>query len=165
MAGPMPGAAIRAIVIAALLMPLGVLTGCNDGYTIEGRVVRGTLGMVTLVDPDDGQLGGTPVSGATVRAIRDPGRLSSREFGSAVSGADGTFRLRIDSIGAGLLREEWLITANRPGTAGAEGVLALPRNAGTQRLLVTLAAGSPPPQADRWGYSSDDLMRDYERHR
>jgi len=162
--------ALRFIPLLAFFGALvGALGGCGGGYTIEGRVLRGSIGMVTIVDADDKRLEGTPLAGASIKAIRDPGRLSSKQLGSTVAGSDGTFKLRIDSFGAGMLQEEWLIVASRAGTAGAEGVVSLPASPGRRRVLVILAsgtpAGTPGGTNDRWGSSSDDLMRDFERYR
>lgn len=124
--------------VKAFTLPVALaLTGC--GYVIEGRVVQGEMASADWSSKGD-LVAGAPVSGATVTIIRDPDRLSRAVVGTALTGADGTFRLAVGGFGAGWMDEEWLIVASaRHGGAMWRG--AWPSSASGHALIFAIAPG------------------------
>jgi hypothetical protein len=126
-----------------LLAPL-VLCAC--GYKLQGRVISGGFGTVTLVDPSDDRLQGEGVQGVRIQLVRDPNRLNREVIASVASGRDGSFTLETKTFGAGWTDERWEIIASRAGFGSAQSPIELPVDPGSRRLLVEL---------DRGGQSTD----------
>ena len=149
----------RSIAALALLLPL-VMTGC-ESYSMRGHVIRGDVSYVEIVEADDTRLEGRGLGGVRVGAHLDPGRLNRKFLGSTVTGADGSFELPVDEIGAGFLEYDISVVAYKKGYMGAEQFFRMPP--ASKRLLVILAPGddtSPPSfspreslfdEADRYG--------------
>ena len=113
--------------------------GCSP-YALRGRVVEGAPASVEVVAADDPRLSTRPpLPEVRLALFEDPQRLNRRAAGGAVSGPDGSFELRPDVGGAGVLRIDAGLEARRPGFAPAEGSFVLPGRG--KRVLVTMPVG------------------------
>lgn len=148
----------RRIFGAAAMFACTALGACGP-YTIKGRVVHGDTSYVSIVEPGDARLEGTPVAGAQIRLRMDPGKLNRKTVAQEVSDGNGEFSLPVDEFGAGILEYDLGLTARRKGYVSAEGFFRLPP--GSRRVLVVLAPGTDPAgyteepeslsdEADRW---------------
>ena len=111
------------------------------GYQLQGRVVEGGFGTVTLVDATDDRLQAQGVQGVRIQLVRDPNRLSREVIASCASGRDGSFTLETKTFGAGFTDERWEIIATRSGYGPAQSPIQLPMNPGERRVLVELEHG------------------------
>jgi len=119
-----------------------LLVGCGSGYAIQGRVVRGPVADVQLVDKDDPRLTEANGSGggAVVQAVLEPQTPSeTKDLGRHVTDGQGRFAIPVNAVGAGLLEYEAQVVARRDGHRGAMSLVPLPR--GSQRVLITLPVG------------------------
>lgn len=139
-------------------MALGVagavaLGGCS--YAVEGRVVRGEVSMVEVVDAGDARLSDPSIalSGVGVHVQADPTSLRRKTLGRAVSSRDGGFRVPVDEFGAGVMEFDLGVFARKKGYEPAEGFLRKP--GGGRRVLVTLTPGQ-----DRATGEQPDSLRD-----
>jgi hypothetical protein len=132
---------------------LPVLLLCACGYRLQGRVVEGGFGTVTVVDDADDRLQAAGVQGVRVQLVRDPNRLRREVVASATSNRDGVFALETKTFGAGWTDERWEIVATRPGYGPAQSPIELPIDPGPRRLLVELERGGmgevPEPTGTR----------------
>lgn len=110
-------------------------------YQLQGRVVEGGFGTVTLVDAGDDRLQAEGVQGVRVQLVRDPNRLSREVIASCASGRDGSFTLETKTFAAGFTDERWEIVATRAGYGAAQSPIELPMNPGERRVLVELERG------------------------
>lgn len=124
---------------AAVLIVLVTLTGC--GYQLQGRVVQGGFGTVSLVDPTDQRLQQQGVPGVRVQLVRDPQRMRREVIAETSTDADGAFTLETRSFGAGLLDERFEVVATRPGFGAAQSAMELPLDPSKRRVLVEIQRG------------------------
>lgn len=124
-----------------LLIALLLLAGCSS-YAIKGRVIRGPIATVQVVDDDDPRLtesNGTG-GGAIVSAVLEPDTPSERrELGKHIADGQGWFAIPADAFGSGLLEYEAQVLARRDGNQGAFGKIDLPGR--SERVLITLPLG------------------------
>lgn len=118
---------------------LSLLTGC--GYQLQGRVVQGGFGTISLVDPTDQRLLVQGVPGVRVQLVRDPNRMRREVIAEASTDADGVFTLETRSFGAGLLDERFEMVATRPGFGTAQSTMELPMDPSKRRVLVEIQRG------------------------
>lgn len=133
--------------IASGLLVLALLTGC--GYQLQGRVVQGGFGTISLVDPTDQRLEQQGVPGVRVQLVRDPNRMRREVIAEASTDADGAFTLETRSFGAGFLDERFEMVATRPGFGAAQSTMELPMDPSKRRVLVEMqrggsGSGAPP---------------------
>lgn len=124
-----------------MLLFVFLLAGCG-GLAINGRVIRGPIADVQVVDADDPrlQMPNPTGGGAVVRAVLEPNTPSeTRPLGKATSDGQGWFKIPVDAVGAGLLEYEVQLIARREGNQGAMATIPLPGRG--QRVLVTLPLG------------------------
>lgn len=121
------------------LLPLLALPAC--GYRLQGRVIEGGFGTVSMVDDTDDRLQAEGVQGVRVQLVRDPSRMTREVVASATSGRDGSFSIETKTFGAGWTDERWEIVATRPGYGPAQSPVELPIDPGSRRLLVELERG------------------------
>lgn len=127
-------------VIALLLTPV-LLVGCS-GYAIEGRVVRGSVASIQVVDKNDRRLteDNPTGGGAVVQGVLEPDTPTERQaLREVVTDGQGYFAIPVDALGSGFLEYEALLIARREGHQGAMRTLDLPRSG--QRVLITLPLG------------------------
>lgn len=122
------------------------LAGCGS-YTLQGHVVRGSYSGVMLVSPDDPRLAGPGIGGVSVTVVRDADRPNREQVAAANSAADGQLTLPIKAFGVGITEEQWLVTAGRAQGDQVAGMLSLPANAKSMRLLVMMTRGELAPRA------------------
>lgn len=151
-----------ALVVPAALVAAFALTGCRaTGYTLEGRVIRGEISYVVVVEAGDPRLGedAAPIPAALVRLETDPGRIQRELIGEVPTDADGNFSIRMNKMGSGILLYDVGITGRKAGHTTAFVATRLPPS--HKRVLIMLAPGV---DTFRDPYESDPL-RDYERFR
>lgn len=124
-----------------------LLAACSP-HMISGRVVRGDVSYVSVVDKDDPRLSEPGLPGVLLKLELDPGRLSGKSLSQETSGSDGEFNLPVDEPGAGLIDMEVGLLARRKGFQSAEGVFKVPK--GSKRVLIVMSPGVDPP-----GYLED----------
>ncbi len=149
----------RRFVALLIVAALPAALGCGS-YTLSGKIIRGSISTMSLVDPVDSRLSEPGVRHVQIVIYRDPDRLAIRAAGRALSDANGRFNLEVDGFGAGWMEEEWLIRAWRQGFATAELQLRLPAKADPKPLLIVIAPGVSETPA-----KPQDLMEQYERFR
>lgn len=135
---PNPTAYPRAL---ALLLITLMLTGCSS-YAIHGRVVRGSMATIQLVDKDDPRLieNNPTGGGAVVQGILEPDTPSETEsLGTIVTDGQGWFKMPVDALGSGFLEYEASLIVRREGHQGVMKTIDLPRRG--QRVLITLPLG------------------------
>lgn len=127
----------------ALLFVLSLLAGCGGSrYAIRGRVVRGSVAQVTIVDKDDPRLteANATGGGAVITAVLEPHTpTETKALGRHLSNGQGWFAIPVDAFGSSFLEYEAQVVVRREGNQGAMGTFDLPR--GDQRVLVTLPPG------------------------
>jgi hypothetical protein len=131
--------------IAFCLLVLVTLTGC--GYQLQGRVVQGGFGTISLVEPTDQRLQVQGVPGVRVQLVRDPNRMRREVIAEASTDADGVFTLETRSFGAGFLDERFEMVATRPGFGVAQSTMELPMDPSTRRVLVEIQRGGSGPNS------------------
>jgi hypothetical protein len=131
--------------IASCLLVLATLTGC--GYQLQGRVVQGGFGTISLVEPTDQRLQVQGVPGVRVQLVRDPNRMRREVIAEASTDADGVFTLETRSFGAGFLDERFEMVATRPGFGVAQSTMELPMDPSTRRVLVEIQRGGSGPNS------------------
>jgi hypothetical protein len=122
----------------ALLLVMA-LPACT--YQLQGRVISGGFGTVTLVDASDDRLQSEGVQGVRIQLVRDPQRLRREVIATCSSGRDGRFTLETRTFGAGWTDERWEIVATRSGHGSAQSPIELPIDPGSRRLLIELERG------------------------
>ena len=125
--------------IVFCLLVLATLTGC--GYQLQGRVVQGGFGTISLVEPTDQRLQVQGVPGVRVQLVRDPNRMRREVIAEASTDADGVFTLETRSFGAGFLDERFEMVATRPGFGVAQSTMELPMDPSKRRVLVEIQRG------------------------
>lgn len=149
---------LRTFLLVACFVLILMLGGCG-AYSIDGRVVKGELPMVTFVAEDDPALSySEPLGGAIVRLYRDPEHLSRREIASSRSRSDGWFTLSVRNFGTGWMDEEWDVQGRSAGRFVQDRV-RLPSAKSRLIMLVILAPSGPDPQP------GENLMEELERYR
>ena len=131
--------------IASCLLTLAALAGC--GYQLQGRVVQGGFGTISLVEPTDQRLQVQGVPGVRVQLVRDPNRMRREVIAEASTDADGVFTLETRSFGAGFLDERFEMVATRPGFGVAQSTMELPMDPSTRRVLVEIQRGGSGPNS------------------
>lgn len=127
-------------IISILIMSL-TLAGCSS-YAIEGRVVRGSIASIELIDKNDRRLieDNPTGGGAVIQGILEPDTPTEMQpLGQVVTDGQGRFALPVDALGSGLLEYEALLIARREGHQGAMATIPLPSS--RQRVLITLPLG------------------------
>jgi len=127
--------------VLVLLLITALLVGCGS-YAIQGRVVRGSVANIQLVDKNDRRLteDNRTGGGAEVSGILEPNTPSERQsLGRAVTDGQGYFTMPVDAMGSGFLEYEAMLIARREGHQGTMRTIDLPR--GSQRVLITLPLG------------------------
>ncbi|MHC4108616.1 MAG: hypothetical protein ACYSTY_11070 [Planctomycetota bacterium] len=147
------------LVALLIVAALPAASGCGS-YILRGKVVRGSMSTMSLVDPVDSRLSELGVRHVQVVIYRDPDRLAIHSAGRALSDANGWFDLEVNEFGAGWMDEEWLVRASRQGFATAELKLRLPPKHDPRPLLIVVAPGVSETPA-----KPEDLMEQYERFR
>ena len=135
--------ATRSVAAIVALMFALALTGCAGGYAIEGRVVRGSIANIQLVDKDDPRLAepNPTGGGAVILAVYQPQTpTETKSLGRHVTNGQGRFRIPVDAFGAGFFEDQAQIIARRDGHQGAMATIDLPRRG--QRVLITLPLGA-----------------------
>ena len=140
---------MRSVRVACFLLAVG-LTACS--YQLQGRVVDGGFGTVSVVDASDDRLQGAGVQGVRIQLVRDPNRMRREVVASCSSTRDGSFTLETKTFGAGWTDERWEIVATRSGYGPAQSPVELPIDPSSRRLLIELERGgqgdvSTPPAA------------------
>ena len=131
--------------IVFCLLVLVTLAGC--GYQLQGRVVQGGFGTISLVEPTDQRLQVQGVPGVRVQLVRDPNRMRREVIAEASTDADGVFTLETRSFGAGFLDERFEMVATRPGFGVAQSTMELPMDPSTRRVLVEIQRGGSGPNS------------------
>ncbi len=149
----------RRLVALLIVAALPAASGCGS-YTLSGKIIRGSISTMSLVDSVDSRLSEPGVRHVQIVIYRDPDRPAIRAAGRALSDANGWFNLEVDGFGAGWMEEEWLVRAWRPGFATAELQLRLPPKRDARPLLIVVAPGVSETPA-----KPQDLMEQYERFR
>jgi hypothetical protein len=144
----------------ALLLLLLFATGVGCGRTIQTRVVKGEITTVGFVPTASPGLDGPGVSGVRITFTRDPTSPGRKVIAEATTDERGAVAVQLDSFGAGMLEEEWLVEAYAPGYETASQILRLPFDGSGNRLLITLVPGRAVRPA-----RPDDYLQDYERYR
>lgn len=127
--------------VFTLLLVTLMLTGCGS-YAMQGRVVRGSVASIQLVDKNDRRI--TEVNptggGAVIQAIFEPDTPSERQsLGQVVTDGQGYFSIPVNAMGSGFLEYEAMLVARREGHQGVMRTIDLPRS--SQRVLITLPLG------------------------
>lgn len=137
--------------MVALLLAGGLpLLGACQPYALRGRVVRGPMSRISLVEAGDPRLQAEGITAANLDLTLDPLSLGRRRLSFQSSDEQGWFALPADVLGAGALQLEVALSARLSGYEPVREVFILPK-AG-QRILVELAAGqdrNPDPQDTR----------------
>jgi len=128
-----------------------LLAGC--GYQLQGRVVQGGFGTISLVNPNDPRLQGEGVSGVRVQLVRDPNRMRREVIAEGSSDSAGNFSLETKTFGAGWMDERFQILASRGGFGSAQSSFELPMDASSRRVLVELQRGAASGAASPTGGS------------
>ena len=150
------GAFVRIIIGALALGAAGGVAGCG-GYVMQGRVVRGDLSYVQVVDADDPRLKGPGLGNVSLRLMMEPNSAGRKVAGETVSGGAGEFSIPVDKIGAGYFEYDVALGARRRGYETAEGYFRLPKSG--KRILVTLTPGASTEGLFNDGH---DLMKQHE---
>lgn len=128
--------------LIALTFWVCLLTGCSGRYAIEGRVIRGAVPSIEVVDGDDPRLTEPNATGggAVVQAILEPDTPTERQvLGKQVTNGQGYFAIPVDAFGSSFLEYEAQLIARREGHQGTLGTIDLPRFG--RRVLITLPLG------------------------
>ena len=131
------------VAIVLMMLFAFTLTGCGGGYAIEGRVVRGSIANIQLVDKDDPRLveDNPTGGGAVIMAVYQPQTpTETKSLGRHITNGQGRFSIPVDAFGAGFFEDQAQIIARRDGHQGAMATIGLPR--GGQRVLITLPLGA-----------------------
>ncbi len=149
----------RRLACACCALVAGALAACTS--SIQGRVVRGDVSYIEVVDSSDPRLsqGGPGVGGVAIHAQLDPTAIKRKTIGRAVSGGDGRFSIPLDEFGAGLLDYDLGVYARRRGFEPAEGFFKLP--GGSRRVLVVMAPGQDKATSDQ----PDTLWEEFDAGR
>jgi len=124
-----------------LLLSMLALTGCSS-YQIQGRVIRGPVAAVTIVDGDDPRLSEPNMTGggATIQATLQPDTpTETMDLGTHTTDGQGRFSIPVNAFGSGFLEYEAQLVGRREGNQGAMATIDLPRRG--QRVLITLPMG------------------------
>lgn len=149
----------RPMVWALLIVLACLATGCaSEGFTLQGKVVRGPIGMAEVVKADDPRLAGPPIDGASLEFAFDPRSLGREPAGQTYTRADGTFRLPIKKFGAGFLEHEMSVLARASEHRFVRDLFILPGS--DKRLLVTMPRGRDSYQPPE---DSFDTLREHFR--
>lgn len=138
------------------------LAGCG-GYEIRGKVVPGSMSLISVVAESDERLQERGLPGATVTLRRDPTKGWAKDVATAVADGEGEFVLSVAEFGTGWMTEQWMIRAARKGFERAETMTTLPRSPKDRRMLIQLAPGDSGRPDDAW--ESNDLMKQFEQYR
>lgn len=136
----MPKRTATCSVLALLLASL-MLTGCGN-YAIQGRVVRGSVASIQLVDKRDPRLteDNPTGGGAVVQGVLEPNTPSEMQsLRQVVTDGQGRFAIPVDALGSGFLEYEAMLIARREGHQGTMRTIDLPRRG--QRVLIILPLG------------------------
>jgi hypothetical protein len=139
---------LAAVLIAAALL------GCQS-HQLEGVVVEGDHPRVELVNPGDARLNGPVVSEARISLTLDPSSLNPKSLAELVSDPNGTFKVDVDALGAGILQYDLGILCQADGFKTLYQTMAMPKR--DRVLLVVLTPGHDrhrPP---------GDFLRETER--
>ena len=142
-----------------LLAGLG-LAGCSGPYVLRGNVIQGDVSEMAFVMADDPRLAERPVGNIRIVIHRNPESLGIKLVGSGLSRSDGQFTIPLRAFGAGLLVEEFLIEAGKPGYQTAVLKQHIPGRRHNMHLLIILASGYSEGLRDK-----EDLWEQYERYR
>jgi hypothetical protein len=126
-----------ACALAVVVLPLAA---CSRGTTVSGKVIRGDVSFIGVVDPADPRLKQDGLEGAEVTA-RGSGTRADRILADTRSGKSGDFSVRIDDQEA--IGRPAEFRAHLPAYADARQEMPIP--ASDRRLLVILkpmAAGA-----------------------
>jgi len=161
---PMPMPHLRSCrsvrsLAAACFIVLAV-GGCG-GHVLSGKVVSGGFSGGDLVSERDARLTQEGMGGVSILVIRDADRARPETVARGTSRPDGSFRIPVESFGAGWMLESWKIVAAKRGEATAEYRGPLP--SGDERLLFLLAPGTYDPAAESVRSSLLDEVDAYRR--
>lgn len=129
---------LAALALVPLTMALG---GCKSPSVISGKVIRGDLSFIGIVDAADPRLKQEGLAGAELSA-RGVEARSDRILSDGRSGSGGDFKLRIDDPDAPTLPA--MIHAHLDGYADAHQELSIPPS--ERRVLVILKPIGPGPR-------------------
>ena len=125
---------------------LALVAGCSP-YQIQGKVIEGAEGLVTVVSPQDRRLNSIGVDGAKVELTLDPTSISPKLLGNISTGHTGRFTLPVGELGAGMLNYELGVLSTGRGFKSVYQQIPLPGQG--KQLLIVLEAGrdrNPPKQ-------------------
>lgn len=142
---------------ALALLAASAMGGCA-GYTLKGKVIRGDISYIAVVDANDPRLEGPGLSGATLSLETDPDKLRREFVGDAVSDGAGNFSISVQRPGAGILIYDVGLEVRRKGYEGVRQMFRLPPKG--KRMLITLRAG-PDTLEER----EESPYEQYERFR
>lgn len=123
----------RFILSGGLVASVLLVSGCAAAKVV-GRVLPGTISHVGVVDATDDRMGTSGLAGIEVTLSPVSGDGTTSYLGRAVSQADGSFSIKIDST-------EWpvdrvMVRATGDDYATARGSVYLPK--GDKRLLILM---------------------------
>jgi len=134
----------RTNVFLLLALAAIPLTGCQQAAPVTGKVIRGDVSFIGVVEASDERLKLIGLQGAEVTATNDPNSpAAAAVLAKATSDAKGNFSLRI--------ADQSTLTRATGFTAKKEGFLpassAMPMPSEDRRLLVILKPMGPAPNA------------------
>lgn len=130
--------------IAFLAAGLVAMSGCG-GYTLRGKVIRGTASSIEVVHEVDPRLKQPGIANLEVRVVRDPSTLNRHVAGQSRTDGEGAFATYLSGFGAGWMEEQWLIQTSMSGYQNAEQIMKLPPKGSQWRLLITVTPGAATP--------------------
>jgi hypothetical protein len=146
-----PGRIIPALALALIAL---VQIGCSGATRINGRVVKGPVGLAVIVDPTDERLSEPGVPGAEVAMLRETASNSGSMLLSTTADEEGnfTFTLARGQHPGGAV----IIRTRGPGIYTARSRTYLPK--GNQVLLCTVMP-QPAPTTPATDAASDPNTR------
>ncbi len=123
----------RAAVVLFCLAVAAGMTACSS-MKVAGRVVPGAISHVGVVDQSDERLGLAGLGGIEVEIAASSGGGSNEHYGRAMTKADGSFSIKLDSSAWPTDRVQ--VRAKGAQYASARGLVFLPRDG--QKLLILM---------------------------
>lgn len=130
--------ALRVVSLLAVSLLLG---GCG-GQRIKGRVVEGSIGVVTVVESKDDRLDGPGVANVALE-LRASNQTRSKSLAEGRSGADGSFSFPLSSGQS--LSDQLLLTARADGYVATQGVTFIPGEGRELLVVLKRSDGQTPP--------------------
>lgn len=125
------------IVCFCIAVSLG-LSACSS-MQVAGRVVPGAISYVGVVDGSDSRLSVPGLQGVEVRISAPSGSGSNENYGRAMTKADGSFTIKLDSSNWPTDRVH--VRATVTDYAAARGLVFLPTEGKKLLILMERTAG------------------------